>query len=96
LAKAPALWPWSSVGAHHSGRDDALARVAPVLARVERFAALLEPSPDEQPRLAAFEAGGGAGRPMGSPQFIEKAERSWGERCSRADAAEAESAEKLM
>ena len=29
LAKTPQLWPWSSVGAHLAGMDDALVRVAP-------------------------------------------------------------------
>jgi putative transposase len=80
LAKAPDLWPWSSVSAHLAGRDDALVSVAPVLERVGRFADLLELSPHEQARLAAFEADGGAGRPLGSPAFIEKAERLLGRR----------------
>ena len=78
LAKTPQLWPWSSVWAHLSGRDDALVRVAPVLERVERFADLLEPSPDAQARWAAFTVGGVIGRPLGSPEFIDEAERQLG------------------
>jgi putative transposase len=50
-------WPWSSARAHLAGRDDGLVRVAPVIARVGRFANLIETESD----CVSFAALGGRG-----------------------------------
>jgi putative transposase len=78
LAGEPALWPWSSVGAHLRGRDDELVSVRPVLERVDRFEDLLELSLGEQMALEGFETKSANGRPLGAPAFIERAERLLG------------------
>jgi putative transposase len=41
LAARAEDWPWSSVRAHLAGKDDGLVTVAPVLARIARFADLI-------------------------------------------------------
>jgi putative transposase len=44
-------WRWSSVGAHLSGRDDGVVRVAPLIERCGgRFADLIEAAPSRPPR----------------------------------------------
>ena len=73
LAATPKLWRWSSVHAHASGRDDALVRVAPLLERVARFDDLLEAAPNEE-QARAFETKSVIGRPLGSSEFLLKAE----------------------
>jgi putative transposase len=78
LAARPDAWPWSSVRAHLQGRDDALAQVAPLLARAPRFADLLEMSLDEQIALDGFESRSMNGRPLGAPDFIAMVERKLG------------------
>jgi putative transposase len=78
LAGAPELWPWSSVGAHLRGRDDALVSVAPVLERAPRFCDLLDLSLAEQMALEGFETKSANGRPLGAPAFIESVEAMLG------------------
>lgn len=78
LVAAPRDWLQASVRAHLAGRDDALVRVAPVLARVGRFADLLELTLEEQMPLEGFETKSGNGRPMGMPDCIASVERALG------------------
>jgi putative transposase len=66
-------WPWSSVRAHLSGRQDGLTTLAPVLSRVPSFAAFIASCPDE----AAFERLRRAetiGRPLGDDGFLARLE----------------------
>jgi putative transposase len=70
-------WPWSSVRAHLAGADDALASVGPVLARVERFADLLDSDADD-PGFRPLRAAEGTGRPVGGADFIADLERRLG------------------
>jgi putative transposase len=44
-------WRWSSVGAHLAGMDDGLVTAAPILERVDSFAALIEGDAESPPRL---------------------------------------------
>jgi putative transposase len=63
-------WPWSSVRAHLSGRDDKLVTVAPVLARVPNFAAFLHPQEADEESFAALRRAEASGRPLGTKEFV--------------------------
>lgn len=82
VARAHA-WPWSSVRAHLEAKDDDLAIVAPVLARVPHFAELLEPRDSDEMRFAALRASEGTGRPLGNEDFIKGLERVLGRPLAR-------------
>ncbi len=65
-------WRWSSAPAHLDGRDDGLVTVAPLLDRCGgRFADLLESEADPA-ALAALRAAETLGRPLGSPDFLDR------------------------
>jgi putative transposase len=65
-------WPWSSVRAHLSRRDDGLVDVEPLLGRLGgRFADLLDQEGDIA-RETALRAAEGIGRPVGSPGFLAR------------------------
>ena len=68
-------WRWSSVRAHLSGADDAVVKVAPVLSRVEDFAAYLDQDFDETQAFAALRRAETTGRPLGNRAFVERLER---------------------
>jgi putative transposase len=76
-------WPWSSVRAHLAGADDALVSVAPVLARVARFAELLATDAGDEVRFAALREREGTGRPLGNEDFIKGLERLLGRPLAR-------------
>jgi putative transposase len=67
-------WARSSVRAHLTTEDDELVSVAPVLNRIERFAALLESDPDDG-AFRALRSSEGSGRPLGNADFIADLER---------------------
>lgn len=68
-------WRWSSVGAHLAGRDDGLVSVAPLLERCGgRFADLIDEPPAAE-RVAALRAAETIGRPLGSPDFLDRLAR---------------------
>ena len=75
-------WPWSSVRGHLAGDDDDLVTVAPVLARVERFADLIAGEADE-PGFAVLRAAELIGRPLANRDFIEGLERVLGRPVAR-------------
>jgi putative transposase len=62
-------WPWSSARAHVAGRDDGPVRVAPLIARIGRFADRIETQSDCA-SFASLRSAGGAGRPIGSAGFV--------------------------
>ena len=62
-------WAWSSVRTHLWRRDDELVRVAPVLARVQRFEDLLASDADD-PGFKALRASEGNGRALDNADFI--------------------------
>jgi putative transposase len=76
LVAAPQDWPWSSVRAHLSGRDDGLVTTAPLLRRVGDFAAFLG-GEGEGEGIAAevFERASGVGRPLGAAAWQAEIER---------------------
>ena len=73
LCRVPWRWRWSSASAHVAGRDDGLVRVAPMLARVKDWRALLREAveADDAERLRRHER---TGRPLGSPAFLDRIE----------------------
>ncbi len=77
LCANPTDWPWSSVGAHIRGRDDALVRVRPLLDIAPNFADLLAMSGDDAGQ-GDFETQAANGRPLGDDAFIADAERKLG------------------
>ena len=66
-------WPWSSVRAHLSGREDGITTLAPVLSRVQSFAHFIATGPDEGAfeRLRRAES---IGRPLGDDGFVARLE----------------------
>jgi putative transposase len=72
-------WAWSSARAHLAGRDDGLARVAPLIERVGRFVDLIGLESDQIP-FAALRDAESTGRPLGSDDFIAEAEHRIGVR----------------
>jgi putative transposase len=82
LAPRPADWPWSSARAHLAGRDDGLARVAPLLDRIADFAAFLAEREDVA-AMGALRAAESTGRPLGNDDFIRDLERILGRRLAR-------------
>jgi putative transposase len=67
-------WRWSSARAHLAGRDDPLVTVAPLLAMVDDWKALLR-SKLEEKELEVLREHGRTGRPLGSPAFVDSLER---------------------
>ena len=70
-----AQWPWSSARSHLSGRDDRLVRVAPMLAMVADWGALLNSGLGEE-ELGDLRDHGRTGFPLGSSAFVERLEQS--------------------
>ncbi len=74
LVKRAADWPWSSVNAHLSGKDDKLVNVTPVLKRYPDFAEMLESGEDEDMSMMLRKAET-TGRPVGQPDWLDEMER---------------------
>ena len=66
-------WAWSSARAHLAGRDDALVKVAPLLAIIADWRALLDSALEEE-ELRDFRQHGRTGRPLGSAPFLDRLE----------------------
>ncbi len=66
-------WPWSSARAHLSGRDDRLAKVAPLLGMVNDWRGFLNSAIREE-ELRDLREHGRTGRPLGSATFVERLE----------------------
>jgi putative transposase len=75
-------WRWSSAAAHLAGRDDALVKVAPVLARTGDFAAFLGESDARAATrdFAAIAKAAVTGRPIGDATWIDAMEARTGRR----------------
>jgi putative transposase len=82
LAARAEDWRWSSTRAHLAATDDGLVTVAPVLSRIDDFAALMEGdghgSVDGALRKAEL-----TGRPIGTAAFIADLERRLGRPIAR-------------
>lgn len=70
LVPDAADWRWSSARAHLSGRDDALVRVAPLLAMVADWQGFLSSGTPEE-ELCDLREHGRSGYPLGSATFEE-------------------------
>ena len=67
-------WPWSSARSHLLGRDDRLARVAPLLAMIADWRSFLNSAiPEEE--LRDLREHGRTGCPLGSASFVARLER---------------------
>lgn len=66
------------MAAHLAGRDDGLARVAPVLSCVDRFAELIEDGPGHDAAFHALRAAERTGRPVGTRDSVLDLERGLG------------------
>lgn len=70
-------WPWSSVRAHISGKDDGLVRVAPALARYGDFAGFIA-SPEDEEASRMLRRAKTVGRPLGDADWIADLEARTG------------------
>ena len=70
LRRTPRAWRWSSARAHLAGKDDALVRVAPLLARAADWRAFLARGLDEG-ALEAIRARERSGHPLGGDAFFK-------------------------
>lgn len=77
LAAQAEAWPWSSARAHLAGRDDAVVRVAPLLARAPDWAAFLAAGLGEAEHQEIQRAER-TGRPLGSDGFLAELEAQLG------------------
>jgi putative transposase len=83
LVVRPEDWPWSSVRAHLTRRDDVLVTVKPVLDIVGDFARLLAPDPGDETAFAALRSAESNGRPLANADFIAGLERLLGRPIAR-------------
>jgi putative transposase len=77
IVASPSAYPWSSARAHLAGRDDQLALVAPLLARVADWASFLRDG-DPSEGSALIRKHENTGRPLGTESFVNDLERSLG------------------
>lgn len=78
LAQRAEDWPWSSVGAHRAGKDDALVRIAPLAERVrDGMAGFFEADVTEEAKRKLRRASV-TGRPLGGAEWLRALERSVG------------------
>jgi len=75
LARHAQDWPFSSVGAHFSGKDDELVRVKPVLKRYGDFAAFLDQDRNEAEAFKMLRRSETTGRPLGGDMWVGKLEK---------------------
>ena len=78
LVERPGEYLWSSARGHLCGRDDGLAKVAPLLSVVPDWAAFLGSAVPEVETAAAFHQHASTGRPLGSDAFVERLEAELG------------------
>ena len=77
LVADAADWRWSSATAHLLGRDDRLVKVAPMLAMVPNWRALLDSAMVEE-ELKQLRSHSGTGQPLGNGESIEGLEHTVG------------------
>jgi len=65
-------WRWSSVGAHLSGRDDELVKVAPVLERYGDFGKFLAQGGDTSDAFRGLRQSETTGRPLGDDAWMDR------------------------
>ena len=77
LVALPEQYLWSSARAHLAGRDDALVRVEPMLARVPEWRAFLHSGLTAE-TAAELRKHQSSGRPLGDDAFVERMEQRAG------------------
>lgn len=77
LVTLPQDWPYSSARAHLAGKDDGVVRVAPLAALVHDWSSFLTLASNES-ELARLRRHERTGRPLGSPDFVERLEKRLG------------------
>jgi putative transposase len=77
LVADAAGWPWSSARAHLAGRDDGLVKVAPLLAMVNDWRALLDSALGGE-QLQDLREHVRTGHPLGSAAFVDRLEQAAG------------------
>jgi putative transposase len=82
LAAEAEAWPWSSARAHLAGRDDAVARVAPLLERAPDWGAFLAAGLGDAEHRA-IQGAERTGRPLGSDGFVAGLEQRLGRTLAR-------------
>ena len=77
LVGSPEGWRWSSAGAHLSGRDDTVVKVAPLLDRIADWRTFLAAGmPEAEARMIDQHLS--TGRPLGGEKWLEKVAVSTG------------------
>jgi putative transposase len=76
-------WPWSSVRAHVSGKDDELVLVEPALSRCPDFRSLIE-EPGSERAFAMLRRSEKTGRPLGAVRLREGDSQLFRDTCRRA------------
>lgn len=74
LVTSAERWPWSSARAHLEGRNDELIEVAPMLQRIDDWAAYLAEAPSDSV-LDEIVRHTRTGRPLGNEAFIDGLEK---------------------
>jgi putative transposase len=76
LVKTPEDWAWSSARAILKGRKDGITDVAALRAQFGNLRELIGPAtPEEEMKELALRRAETIGRPLGTPQFLDKLER---------------------
>jgi putative transposase len=73
LTTDAASWPWSSAGAHLTGTDDELVKVAPLLEMAGDWRLFLA-SAGEEGQISELRRHERTGRPLGPESFVERLE----------------------
>lgn len=82
LAARARDWRWSSARAHVSGCDDELVRVGPLLKRMDDWSDFLAEGMQDG-ELETIRSHESTGRPLGSPAFVRRLEKSLGRTLAR-------------
>ena len=74
LVDDPRDWPWSSVHAHLSGRNDGITTIAPLNKLIPGLTGLLDEAVDDGDAHDRLRRAESIGRPIGSADFLTKVE----------------------
>ena len=74
LVTRPEEWPWSSLHAHLSGKDDGVTILDPVAERFPNLAALLNAATDDSDAQKRLRRAESIGRPLGDTAFLDRVE----------------------
>ncbi len=83
LVKRAKDWPWSSVRAHLSGKDDGLVKTQPVLGRYGKFGKFLDVESDQDRGFKLLRQAETTGRPLGNSDWIKQLEDKTGRKLAK-------------